>query len=70
MRRENNLPTAGPRPMHFDIEDFLDDLKHLEESFKPPASHVTFKLTREEITGLIQALDAMISIKRVVGQLK
>jgi hypothetical protein len=56
--------------MPFDIEDFLDDLKHLEEAFRPPASHVTLKLTREEITGLIQELDAMISIKRVVSQLK
>jgi hypothetical protein len=51
------------------IEDFLDDLRHLEQSFHPPAVHVVMKLTREQITDLIQALDAVVSVKRVIDHL-
>lgn len=48
------------------LEDLLDDLRHLEENFFAPAAHVNVKLTREQVTVLIGALDALFAVKRAV----
>lgn len=48
------------------LEDLLDDLRHLEENFFAPATHANVKLTREQVSALIGALDALFAVKRAV----
>ena len=48
------------------LEDLLDDLRHLERFFEPPAVTVTIKLTREQVTALRTGLEALFTVKRAV----
>jgi hypothetical protein len=49
------------------LEDLLDDLRQLEENFFAPAKHVNVKLTREQVTALIAALDTLYAVKRAIA---
>jgi hypothetical protein len=52
------------------LEDLLDDLRHLEEFFVPPAVTVSMKLTREQVTALVNSLEALFAIKRAIAPIE
>lgn len=52
------------------IEGFVDDLRHLEEAFQPPAHFVTgFSFTRRQVSTLINVFDTVLAMKRSVGKI-
>ncbi len=52
------------------LEDLLDDLRHLEENFFAPAAKVTVPLDKEQLSALINALDAIFAVKRAVSHIE
>jgi hypothetical protein len=58
------------------LEDFLDDLRHLEEGFAEGsaqglAAHTVtgFKFTRPQVSTLINAIDMLLAFKRQSDQI-
>ncbi len=52
------------------LEDFVDDLRHLEEFFTPPAHTVEgFKFTRPQLSTLINAIETVLALKRQIETL-
>jgi len=53
------------------LEDFVDDLRHLEESFTPEVKAVRgFTFTRPQVTTLINTIDTILVLRRSINYIR